>query len=68
MTTTAHAPEITDHLELENTIAEMHDELYRMTDFAELGEYNAAHESHSKCAGYMSAIKDYLNKLPQQEE
>jgi nitrogenase molybdenum-iron protein alpha/beta subunit len=54
--------EITEHLDLENAIAELHDELYRVADYDELGSKSEAKASMARCQAYMNAINAYLER------
>ncbi len=62
-------PEITEHLELDNAVAEMHDELYRMVDFDELDSLDEAVASYDKLREYMEGFRNYLtNRINAKEQ
>ena len=54
------ATEITNHIDLDNAVAEMHDEMYRMVDADEAGDIPAAVQSYNKVSEQMEAVRIYL--------
>lgn len=54
-------PVIIDHHDVENSVAEIHDELYRMADYCELGEFEEATASYDKVRVQMEAIRTFLS-------
>lgn len=56
------AVEIAEHIDLDNAVAEMHDELYRMVDFDELDAITDAITSYDKLREYMDGFRNYLTQ------
>ena len=59
---------IDNHHALEDAIAEVHDELYRLADYMEAGNYNEARDSKRSVEAYLTAIDQYINTVAGQEE
>jgi hypothetical protein len=64
----ATPPTIDSQHAVEDAVAEMHDELYRLADHIEGGNYNEARESKRTVEGYLSALDQYITQVSAQEE